>query len=37
MKNKKVKYVVGNRVFKTYSTAVEYASIIKTYIVKPLT
>jgi hypothetical protein len=36
MKNKKMKYIVGNRIFKTYSTAVEYASI-KNLEVKPLT
>lgn len=25
MKNKNTKYKVGNRIFKTYSTAIEYA------------
>ena len=35
MKNKKMKYQVGNRIFKTYSTAVEYASL-KNLTIKPL-
>jgi hypothetical protein len=36
MKNKKTKYIVGDRIFKTYSTAAEYASI-KNLDIKPLT
>ena len=36
MKNKKTKYIVGDRIFKTYSTAVEYANI-KNLEIKPLT
>ena len=36
MKNKKTKYIVGDRIFKTYSTAMEYASL-KSLEIKPLT
>jgi hypothetical protein len=35
MKNKKTKYQVGNRIFKTYSTATEFARV-KNLEVKPI-
>ena len=35
MKNKNIKYQVGDRIFKTYSTAIEFARV-KNLDVKPI-